>query len=42
MPNKHYFLYDLTKFQSLVPGENNEVFLPINEPNGFIEAQLER
>ncbi|TDG48395.1 hypothetical protein AWZ03_005140 [Drosophila navojoa] len=42
MPNKHYFSFDTKPFQKLVPGENNEVFIPIDKPHGTIYAQLSR
>ena len=39
MPNRHYLLFDLTRFGM----ENaNEVFYPIDEPHGQIEATVER
>jgi urate oxidase len=37
MPNKHALLVDLTPFGLDNP---NEVFLPIDEPSGYIEAKL--
>ncbi|KAH8271087.1 hypothetical protein KR018_007369 [Drosophila ironensis] len=42
MPNKHYFNFDTKPFQKLVPGENNEVFIPVDKPHGTIYAQLAR
>lgn len=42
MPNKHYFTIDLSKFPSLVGGENKEVYQPIDKPSGIIHAMLER
>ncbi|XP_064553039.1 uricase [Drosophila montana] len=42
MPNKHYFNFDTKPFQQLVPGENNEVFIPTDKPHGTIYAQLTR
>jgi urate oxidase len=43
MPNKHYFTLDLTKFpQSIVQGENKEVYEPVDKPSGIIHAMLER
>lgn len=42
MPNKHYFELDLSKFSSLVVGENKEVYLPVDKPSGIIYAQLNR
>jgi urate oxidase len=39
MPNKHCLLVDLSRFGQDNP---NEVFLPIDEPHGFIEARLRR
>lgn len=42
MPNKHYFDIDLSKFSKLVPGENKEVYLPVDKPSGIIYAQLNR
>ena len=39
MPNKHCLLVDLSRFGQ----ENrNEVFVPIDEPHGYIEARLRR
>ena len=39
MPNKHFLLADLSRF-----GQNNpnEIFVPIEEPHGAIEARLRR
>jgi urate oxidase len=39
MPNKHCLLIDLTPF-----GQNNpnEIFVPIDEPHGYIEARVTR
>jgi urate oxidase len=39
MPNKHYFLADLSRF-----GQDNpyEIFVPIDEPHGTIEARIRR
>lgn len=42
LPNKHYFNFDTKPFQSLVPGDNNEVFIPTDKPHGTIYAQLAR
>ncbi|XP_075152472.1 urate oxidase [Haematobia irritans] len=42
MPNKHYFNFDMKPFQSVVPGDNNEVFIPVDKPHGTIYAQLAR
>lgn len=42
MPNKHYFNFDTKPFQSVVPGENNEVFIPVDKPYGAIYSQLSR
>jgi len=42
MPNKHYFNFDTKPFQSVAPGENNEVFIPVDKPHGTIYAQLSR
>jgi urate oxidase len=39
MPNKHALLVDLAPFGLDNP---NEVFLPIDEPSGYIEARLTR
>lgn len=39
MPNKHALLVDLSPFGLDNP---NEVFLPIDEPSGYIEAKLAR
>lgn len=42
MPNCHYFNFDTSKFQSVAPGENNEIFQPVDKPHGIIYAQLDR
>ncbi|XP_030384888.1 uricase [Scaptodrosophila lebanonensis] len=42
MPNKHYFNFDTKPFQNIVPGDNNEVFIPVDKPHGTIYAQLAR
>lgn len=42
MPNKHYLNFDTKPFQTVVPGENNEVFIPVDKPHGTIYAQLAR
>jgi urate oxidase len=43
MPNKHYFTLDLSKFpQSVVKGENKEVYQPVDKPCGIIHATLQR
>ena len=39
MPNKHCLLIDLTRFGQTNP---NEIFVPTNEPHGYIEATLTR
>jgi urate oxidase len=39
MPNKHYLLADLSRFGQDNP---NEIFVPIDEPRGTIEAHLRR
>jgi urate oxidase len=39
MPNKHCLLVDLSRFGLDNP---NQVFQPIDEPSGFIEARLQR
>lgn len=39
MPNKHCLLVDLSRFGRQ---NRNEIFLPIDEPHGLIEASLER
>ena len=39
MPNKHCFLFDLFPFGLDNP---NQIFVPIDEPAGFIEARLTR
>jgi urate oxidase len=39
MPNKHYLLADLSRFDQDNP---NEIFVPIDEPHGTIEARLRR
>jgi urate oxidase len=42
MPNRHYFNVDLSKFPKSVGGctDNNEVFLPVDKPSGYITATL--
>jgi len=39
MPNKHCLLVDLSRF-----GQNNpnEIFVPTDEPHGYIEARVRR
>ncbi len=39
MPNKHCLLVDLSRFRQDNP---NEIFVPIDEPHGTIEARLRR
>ena len=39
MPNLHCLLVDLAPFEMT---NENEVFLPVEEPHGVIEATLER
>jgi urate oxidase len=39
MPNKHYLLADLSRFGQDNP---NEIFVPIDDPHGTIEARLHR
>lgn len=39
MPNKHCLLVDLSKFGKTNP---NEIFVPIEEPYGYIEATIRR
>jgi urate oxidase len=39
MPNKHFLLADLSRFGQDNP---NEIFVPIEEPHGAIEARLRR
>jgi urate oxidase len=39
MPNKHYLLADLSRFGLDNP---NEIFVPIDEPHGTIEARIRR
>lgn len=39
MPNRHYLLFDLSRFGMK---NENEVFYPIDEPHGQIEATVER
>ena len=39
MPNKHCLLADLSRFGQDNP---NEIFVPIDEPHGYIEARLRR
>ncbi|XP_060647928.1 uricase-like [Drosophila nasuta] len=42
LPNKHYFNFDTKPFQQLVPGDNDEVFIPTDKPHGTIYAKLSR
>lgn len=42
MPNKHYTVFDSKPFQCVIPGANNEVFVPTDKPFGIIYAQLDR
>lgn len=42
MPNKHYTAFDYKPFEEVVPGVNNEVFVPTDKPYGIIYAQLDR
>jgi urate oxidase len=39
MPNKHYLLVDLSRFGQDNP---NEIFVPTDEPHGYIEARVSR
>jgi len=39
MPNKHCLLVDLSRFGQDNP---NEIFVPIDDPHGYIEARIER
>jgi urate oxidase len=39
MPNKHCLLIDLSRFGQDNP---NEIFVPVDEPHGYIEACLRR
>lgn len=39
MPNKHYLLFNLDQFGI---NNNNEIFIPVDEPFGLIEATIER
>ena len=39
MPNRHYLLADLSRFGQDNP---NEIFVPIDEPHGTIEARIRR
>jgi urate oxidase len=39
MPNLHCLLVDLSRFGQDNP---NEVFVPVDEPHGFIEATIRR
>ena len=43
-PNKHYFNVDLSKFPKSVGGctGNNEVFMPVDKPSGYITSTLGR
>jgi urate oxidase len=39
MPNKHYLLFDVSRFGL---DNLNQIFVPTDEPSGFIEARLTR
>jgi len=39
LPNKHCLLVDLTPFGMT---NENQIFLPIDEPHGLIEARMKR
>ncbi len=39
MPNKHYLLFNLGQFGM---ENNNEIFIPTDEPFGLIEAVIKR
>ena len=39
MPNKHCLLVDLSRFGQDNP---NEIFVPTDEPHGYIEARVSR
>jgi urate oxidase len=39
MPNKHCLLVDLSRFGQSNP---NEIFVPVDEPHGYIQARLRR
>jgi urate oxidase len=39
MPNKHCLLVDLSRFGQDNP---NEIFVPTDEPHGYIEARIRR
>ncbi len=39
MPNKHSLLIDLARFGQENP---NEIFVPTDEPHGYIEARIVR
>jgi len=43
-PNRHYFNVDLSKFPKSVGGctGNNEVFMPVDKPSGYITSTLGR
>ncbi|CAD7079326.1 unnamed protein product [Hermetia illucens] len=42
MPNKHYFDFDTKPFKNVIPGDTNNVFIPVDKPSGIIYAQLDR
>jgi urate oxidase len=39
LPNKHYLLLDLSRFGQ---DNSNQIFVPVDEPHGFIEARIRR
>ena len=43
-PNKHYFSVDLSNFPKSVGGSehNEEVYLPLDKPAGYIESTIGR
>ncbi|XP_060650854.1 uricase-like [Drosophila nasuta] len=42
LPNRHYVHFDMKPFKKLVPGENNEIFIPLDKPYGIVYTQLSR
>jgi len=42
MPNKHAFVFDLSRFHSLGVKNTNTIFQPVEEPSGLIEGTISR
>ncbi|EDV93229.1 uricase [Drosophila grimshawi] len=42
LTNMHYFTFDTKPFQQVAPGDNNEVFMPVEKPHSSVYAELSR